>query len=63
MLVAGRLFAPDGSYPPEASRAVVAKAAQVEGWDSLLDEFAKAREAVAQAWAQAFGEQLEVSDE
>ena len=60
MLVAGRLFAPDGDYPPEASRVVVAKAAQVAGWDSLLDEFAEAREAVAQAWAQVFGEQLEV---
>ena len=60
MLIAGRLFAPDGDYPPEASRAVVAKAAQVAGWVSLLDEFAKAREAVAAAWAQVFGEQLEM---
>jgi len=62
MLVAGRLFAPDGDYPPEASRTVVAKAAQVDGWDSLLDEFAKAREAVARAWEQVFGEQLETSE-
>ncbi len=62
MLVAGRLFAPDGDYPPEASRAVVAKAVQVARWDSLLDEFGKAREAVAQAWKQVFGEQLETSE-
>ena len=59
MLVAGRLFAPDGGFPPEASRAVVAKAAQVAGWDRLLDEFATAREAVACAWAEVFGEELE----
>lgn len=62
MLVAGRLFAPDGDYPPEASRAVVAKAAQVANWTGLLDEFAMAREAVAQAWQQVFGERLEVSE-
>ncbi|MCA1662032.1 MAG: glutamine-synthetase adenylyltransferase [Novosphingobium sp.] len=59
MLVAGRLFAPDGGYPPEASRELLAKAAGCVDWQSLLDAFAAAREAVAAAWAQVFGEELE----
>ena len=59
MLVAGRLFAPDGGYPPEASRELLAKAAGCEDWQSLLDRFADARERVAAAWAQVFGEELE----
>jgi glutamate-ammonia-ligase adenylyltransferase len=59
MLVAGRLFAPDGGYPPEASRELLAKAAGCEDWQSLLDRFAEARETVAAAWAQVFGEELE----
>ena len=36
--------------------------AQVAGWEPLLDEFAAAREAVAAAWAEVFGEQLETSE-
>ena len=59
MLVAGRLFAPDGGYPPEASRELLARAAGCEDWQSLLDRFADARERVAAAWAQVFGEELE----
>ena len=59
MLVAGRLFAPDGGYPPDASRELLAKAAGCEDWQSLLERFATARETVAAAWTQAFGEELE----
>ncbi len=62
MLVAGRLFAPDAGFPPEASRSVVAKAAGVATWNGLLDEFAGAREAVALAWAGVFGEELETGE-
>jgi glutamate-ammonia-ligase adenylyltransferase len=59
MLVAGRLFAPDGGYPPDASRALLARAAGCAGWQDLLDRFAAAREAVAATWQEVFGETLE----
>ena len=61
MLVAGRLFAPDGDYPPPESRELVARAAGCAAWNSLLEEFAAARVAVAAAWAQVFGEELEMA--
>ena len=60
MLVAGRLFAPDGSYPPEASRELVARAAGCADWQTLLDEFAAARETVAAGWRRVFGSELEI---
>ena len=60
MLVAGRLFAPDGGYPPEVSRELVARAAGCTGWQTLLDEFAAARETVAAEWLRVFGSELEV---
>ncbi|QGN55064.1 bifunctional [glutamate--ammonia ligase]-adenylyl-L-tyrosine phosphorylase/[glutamate--ammonia-ligase] adenylyltransferase [Novosphingobium sp. Gsoil 351] len=60
MLVAGRLFAPDGDYPPPASRELVARAAGCAGWQTLLDEFAAARETVAGEWLRVFGSALEI---
>ena len=60
MLVAGRLFAPDGAHPPEASRQLVARAAGCAGWQTLLDEFAAARESVAGEWRRIFGSELEI---
>ena len=60
MLVAGRLFAPDGGYPPEASRELVARAAGCSDWQTLLAEFAAARETVAAEWLRVFGSELEV---
>ena len=60
MLVAGRLFAPDGAYPPEASRELVARAAGCADWQTLLDEFAAARETVAAEWLRVFGSELEI---
>ena len=60
MLVAGRLFAPDGAHPPEASRELVARAAGCAGWQTLLDEFAAARETVAGEWRRIFGSELEI---
>ena len=59
MLVAGRLFAPDSSYPPQASRKLVARAAGCADWQTLLDEFAAARESVAGEWLRIFGSELE----
>ena len=60
MLVAGRLFAPDGAYPPEASRELVARAAGCADWQTLLDEFGAARETVAAEWRRVFGSELEI---
>ena len=59
MLVAGRLFAPDGSYPPAASRELVARSAGCADWQTLLDHFAIARETVAAEWLRVFGSALE----
>ena len=59
MLVAGRLFAPDGGYPPEASRELLARAAGCASWPDLLDRFGAARRAVAAAWREIFDEELE----
>ncbi len=61
MLVANRLFAPDGGYPPEASRELVARAAGCAAWQTLLDEFAAARETVAAEWQRVFGSELEIA--
>ena len=61
MLVAGRLFAPDGDYPPPASRELVARAAGCADWQTLLERFAEARDAVADEWRRVFGTQLEMT--
>ncbi|MDP3675149.1 MAG: bifunctional [glutamate--ammonia ligase]-adenylyl-L-tyrosine phosphorylase/[glutamate--ammonia-ligase] adenylyltransferase [Novosphingobium sp.] len=60
MLVAGRLFAPDGDYPPPASRELVARAAGCAGWQTLLEQFAEARQTVAGEWRRVFGLELEM---
>lgn len=62
MLVAGRLVAPDGDYPPEASRELVARAAGCADWQTLLDQFAAAREIVAGEWLRVFGSELETKE-
>ncbi|MFT4025793.1 MAG: bifunctional [glutamine synthetase] adenylyltransferase/[glutamine synthetase]-adenylyl-L-tyrosine phosphorylase [Novosphingobium sp.] len=60
LLVAGRLLAPDGEPPFPAAQAVLAKACRFDDWAGLLDGFAKARHDVAAAWAEVFGERLEL---
>ena len=60
MLIAGRLFAPDGGYPPDASRELVARAAGCADWQTLLDEFATARKTVAAQWRRVFNSELEI---
>ena len=59
MLVAGRLFAPDGGYPPEASRELVARAAGCADWQTLLGRFAQARAIVGSEWRRVFASELE----
>jgi [glutamine synthetase] adenylyltransferase / [glutamine synthetase]-adenylyl-L-tyrosine phosphorylase len=61
LLVAGRLLAPDGQEPPPSAQAVLAKACGFDDWPGLLHGFATARHDVAAAWAQMFGESLEIA--
>jgi glutamate-ammonia-ligase adenylyltransferase len=60
LLVVVRLVAPDGAYPPVASRGIVAAACGVADWDSLLAAIAAARVTIAAAWAITFDEPLEI---
>jgi glutamate-ammonia-ligase adenylyltransferase len=60
LLVAGRLLAPDTQVPPAAAQGVLAKACGFADWPGLLEGFAAARRAVAAAWAEVFGENLEL---
>jgi len=61
LLVAARLIAPDGEMPPPAARGVLAKACLCSDWDAVLAGIVDARRAVASAWSEVFGEQLEVT--
>lgn len=50
LLVALRLMSPDCDYPPETSRALIARAAGQASWDALLDGYDKARQCVIDEW-------------
>ena len=50
LLVALRLMSPDCDFPPETSRALIAKAAGQESWDALLDGYDQARQCVIDEW-------------
>ena len=60
LLIAVRLVAPDGRYPPEASRAIVARACGLTDWPELLAAVLAARHAIAACWHTIFGEELEI---
>jgi glutamate-ammonia-ligase adenylyltransferase len=65
LLIVVRLVAPDGMFPPEASRCIVAnaccrKVAAVTG--TLLDAVRQARQRIAAAWQQVFDEELEIEE-
>lgn len=60
LLIVVRLMAPDGAYPPNASRAIVARSCGFEGWGDLLNGVAQAKARIAAAWATTFGETLEI---
>jgi glutamate-ammonia-ligase adenylyltransferase len=60
LLVAGRLLAPDNEPPPLAAQGVLAKACGFGDWQALLKGFAEARREVAAAWAEVFGQKLEL---
>ena len=59
-LVAIRLLAPDAQEPPDAARAVLAKACGCGDWEAMLAALGRARANVAAAWHDIFGETLEV---
>ena len=61
LLVAARLIAPDLNLPPEPAASVLARACGHETPAALLQAFDDARHDVAQAWAEQFGEQLEIA--
>ncbi|MEO9635543.1 MAG: bifunctional [glutamine synthetase] adenylyltransferase/[glutamine synthetase]-adenylyl-L-tyrosine phosphorylase [Parasphingorhabdus sp.] len=50
LLVALRLMSPDCDFPPETSRALIAKAAGQANWDALLDGYDQARQCVIDEW-------------
>ena len=57
-LVATRLLAPDCQEPPDAARAVLAKACGCGDWDAMLAALGKARAEVAAAWHDIFGHDI-----
>ena len=58
-LIAARLLAPAGDDPSPAAREALALACEYDDWDTLLAGLQQARAAVAAAWQDNFGEQLE----
>lgn len=52
MLVALRLVAPDSAEPPEASRALVARACGLDSWQELLAAHERARHSIQALWAE-----------
>lgn len=50
LLVALRLMSPDCDFPPETSRALIARAAGQESWEALLDGYDRARQCVIDEW-------------
>lgn len=59
-LVAERLFAPDGSEPPEPVQEALAHACKQESYAALLQSLVEARHAIAAQWKRHFNEELEM---
>lgn len=62
LLVVVRLVAPDGRFPPKASRAIVAKACSVADWPALLAAIVSARRAIAASWNTVLNQNLEIEE-
>lgn len=60
-LVAGRLLAPDAQLPSPAACAALAKSCGHGDWEALSTALVLARKAVAKAWQDTFGQDLEIS--
>lgn len=61
VLVGARLLAPDLAVPAGQAAAVLATQTRMPDMPALLTSLAQARGAVATAWAEAFGEELETT--
>src|SRR5690606_31209138 len=61
LLVAARLLAPDGQPPHETPQAALARARGQPDYPALLQALGEARHGVATAWAELFGETLEIA--
>lgn len=55
MLITLRLIAPDGSCPPEPSRALMAQACDAADWSALEAAYAEARTRVSREWRRVAG--------
>jgi len=61
LLVAARLLSPDCSVPDDGPQAALAAACGYDQWDGVTSGLAEARAIVARAWAQVFGQELELT--
>ena len=61
LLVASRLFSPDGAIPPSGAQAVLAKACGCSDWEAVMTGLGTARAGVAACWHAVFGEKLEIA--
>ena len=59
LLVAARLLAPAGRLPADGAQAALAAACGARDFATLLRNVGDARDAVAETWAETFGERLE----
>jgi len=50
LLVTLRLVSPGGDAPVETARPLVARVCRTESWDALLEDYARARQTVADCW-------------
>ena len=62
LLVATRLLAPDGQVPQPAAQEALAKACHCRDFTHLLERFIESRKAIIAAWADRFGERLEIEE-
>ena len=62
LLVVVRLVAPDGRFPPEASRGIVARACGHPDWAALLAAVHGARRVIAASWNMVLDQDLEIEE-
>lgn len=60
ILVAARLFAPDGAWPSPAAAAALARSCNYADFDALLQAIQEARQAIGAQWEAVFGQHLEI---
>jgi len=63
LLVASRLITPDAAVPGEVARMALARACDLSDWQAVTQALLQARRDTAAAWAQMFGETLEITSD